>query len=301
MKKNQENKVNMYNAVTAYCDQSTAITASLPAFAPELAGFKGIIEEIDAVAVLESKIITGFAKNKAELRATLEIAGDKLATALFAFATAEGDLVLQQQVNYTLSDFLRMRDDEISVVAQGLLGFATPIVAGLASYGITVATLDDFADLIDEYDEVIAAPRNAAALRKTYIAQLKTLFKAADDFLKLRLDKLANQFRTSNPQFYLTYKHNRKIVGSPTSATQAKGIIINSVTGLPVYQVAVVVEDQEYSATSNIEGGYTVKIPQPGVYTLSFVKEGYQPVQAPNVEIVLGQSTVIDMQLVPAA
>jgi hypothetical protein len=73
------------------------------------------------------------------------------------------------------------------------------------------------------------------------------------------------------------------------------------VSGLPIFEVSVAVEEQEYSATTNLEGGYSVRIPQPGVYTLSFVKEGYQPYESPNTEIVLGQATVVDVQLIPAA
>lgn len=301
MNNTQEAKLNMYNAVAGYCDQSTAATASLPAFAPALLTFKDGVSAIDAMALLEANVITGIAINKADLKNLLCVSGAILAAALFAFATAEEDPILQQKVKYSFSDLMRLKDDELGIITQNLHNDAVPIVGDLLSYGVTLATLEDFQDSIEDYNETVAAPRIAVAVRKTYVAQLKTLFKQSDVFLKTQLDKLADQFKLTNPEFYTTYKNSRKIVNAPTSTTQAKGIIIDSVSGLPVFDVVVAVEDQEYSATSNLEGGYTVKIPQPGVYTLSFVKEGYQPLQAPNIEIVLGQATVIDMQLIPAA
>jgi hypothetical protein len=301
MTSKQEAKLNMYNAVIAYCDESTGITETIPAFDTTLTAFKAEINAIETTAQLEAQIITGIAINKADLKKSLCNSAEGLAAALFAYATAEEDPVLQEKANYSFSDLFKLKDDELTFFVQNLHNDASAIVASLAPYGVTAATLSALEDLIEEYGDSVSAPRNAAALRKTYVAQLVTLFKECDTILKAQLDKLAVQFKTTQPEFYATYKNNRKIINSPTSATQAKGIIIDSVTGLPIYEVVVAVEEEEYNATSDLEGGYTVKIPQPGIYTLSFVKKGYQPYQSPNTEILLGQATVIDVQLTPAA
>lgn len=293
----QEAKLNMFNAVIAYCDESTAITASLPAFATDLAAFKSSVENIDETAQLEAQVISGIAINKADLKDGLCNSAETLAAALFAYATAEDNVILQQKANYSMSDFQRLKDDELVIITQNLHDVAVPIVASLENYGVTVGTLADFEDLIEDYNDSVSAPRNAAALRKTYVAQLKTLFKVSDDFLKDRLDKLAIHFKQSQPEFYFTYKNNRRIINAPTSATQAKGIITDSASGLPIFEVNVTVEDQEYSAVSDLEGNYSLKIPVPGIYTLVFSKEGYQTVQSPNVEILLGQATTIDVQM----
>lgn len=293
----QEAKLNMFNAVISYCDESTAITAALPAFATELTAFKNSVEAIDETAQLEAQVITGIAINKADMKEELSVAAENLAAALFAYATAEDDPILQQKANYTLSDFQRMKDDELGIITQNLHDDASPIVASLENYGVTAATLTTFEGLIDDYNATVSAPRNAVALRKTYGTQLKTLFKVSDDFLKERLDKLAIHFKQTQPEFYFTYKNNRRIINAPTSSTQAKGVITDSASGLPVFEVAITVEDQEYSATSDVEGNYSLKIPVPGFYNLIFTKEGYQTLQVPNVEIILGQSTTVDVQL----
>jgi hypothetical protein len=68
------------------------------------------------------------------------------------------------------------------------------------------------------------------------------------------MDKLADQFQLIIPEFYATYNNSRKIVNALTSTTLAKGIIIDNVSGLPVFDVIVAVADQECSATSNLEG-----------------------------------------------
>ncbi len=301
MTKKQEVKLNMYNAVISYCDDNTGTTETIPAFATTLTAFKAEVNAINSTAQLEAQVITGIAINKADLKKSLCTSGESLAAALYAYATAEEDPVLQEKSKYSYSDLIKLKDDEVAIIVQNLHNDAIAIVASLAPYGVTAATLEALNDLIEEYSDSVSAPRNAAALRKTYVAQLVTLFKECDTILKAQLDKLAVQFKSSNPEFYNTYKNNRKIVNAPTSATQAKGIVTDSVSGLPIFEVAVAVEDQEFSATSNLEGGYTIKIPVPGVYTLVFAKEGYQPFEVPNVEIVLGQSAIVDIQLLAAA
>jgi hypothetical protein len=222
-----------------------------------------------------------------------------LAAALYAYATAEEDPILQEKANYSHSDLIKLKDDELPFVVQNLHNDAAAIVGDLETYGVTAATLESLQDLIDEYNENAAAPRNAVALRKTYVAQLITLFKEADEILKTQLDKLALQFKLSQPEFYNTYKNNRKIINSPTSNTQVKGIVVDSVTSLPLYNAEVAVPDSEYVTTTGLDGKFTLKIPIPGIYTLLVTLEGYQTLEVPNVEISLGQTTNLELQMTP--
>lgn len=299
MNSKQESKLNMYNAVIAYCNESDGITVAIPAFAPAFAAFTNIANAIDSTAQLEAQVITGITINKADLKKVLCTSAEGLAAAVYAYASVEGDPVLQEKSNYSVSDFLRLKDDELTIISQNLHDAAAGIVADLLTYGVTAATLEAFQELIDEYSDSVTAPRNAVALRKTYVAQLKILFKETDKILKTQLDKLALQFKTSQPEFYATYKNNRRIISAPTSATQAKGVITDTLSGLPLYGVLVTVDDQEYNTTSNLEGAYSLKISLPGIYTMNFIKEGYQGWQAVNVEILLGQATTIEVQLTP--
>ena len=299
MKSKQVVKLTMYHAVIPWCEANAAQTAILPAFATTLTGLKAKVNAIDTTAQLEAQVTTGITINKADLKKALCTSAEGLAAAVYAFATAEDDTILQQKANYTLSDFTKLKDDELPIIVQNLHGAATFEIAGLAPYGITAATLDALQELIDEYSSTVAAPRNAAALRKTYVAQLVVLFKEADEFLKTQLDKLALQFKTTAPAFYETYKNNRKLVNAPTSATQVKGIITDSLTGLPIYLILITAQNHDYSTTSELDGSYSLKIPVPGVYTLLFTSEGYLTYTVDNVELMLGQATLLDAQLVP--
>lgn len=299
MTSRQEAKLNMYNAVINYCDENTAITATIPAFATVLAAFIAETTALDTTAQLEAQVITGVAINKADLKQSLCTSAEVLAAALYAYATAEEDPILQEKAKYSYSDLFKLKDDELTLIVQNLHNDANTIVASLENYGVTAATLTSLQNLIEEYSDTVSAPRNAAAQRKAYGTQLKTLFKEVDDILKKQLDKLAVQFKTTQPEFYNTYKNNRKIINAPTSSTQVKGIVVDSVTSLPLYNAEVAVPDSEYVTTTGLDGKFTLKIPIPGIYTLLVTLEGYQTLEVPNVEISLGQTTNLELQMTP--
>jgi hypothetical protein len=175
MTSTQESKLNMYNAVTAYCDDSTAITATIAAFATVFTAFKAKVTALDTTAQLEAEVTTGITIEKADLKKSVANSGAALAAALYAYATSINDPVLQEKANYSYSDLLRFKDDELTLIVQNLHDAASAIVASLLSYGITAATLTAFQSLIDDYNSNVPAPRNAVAQRKTCREQLKTL------------------------------------------------------------------------------------------------------------------------------
>jgi hypothetical protein len=59
----------------------------------------------------------------------------------------------------------------------------------------------------------------------------------------------------------------------------------------------VQVVGQSYSATSDGSGAYKVKIPIPGTFNIKFSKSGFAGKTIDNVEIKLGQSTSLNVQL----
>ena len=225
--------------------------------------------------------------------------GAGLAAAVYAYATSVNDPVLQQKANYSYSDLIRLKDDELTTVTQNIHDEASAVQANLASYGVTAATLTAFQNLLNDYSSNIPSPRNAVAQRKAYKDQIIILFTETDNILNGQLDKIALQFKTDQPDFYMTYKNNRKIVDAPTSSTQATGTITDSSTSNPIVSATIAFEGTGLSTTSDIDGAYTLKNPTPGIYTITFTKAGYQNYQLANIELTLGQSNTIDVQLVP--
>jgi hypothetical protein len=299
MNSKQESKLNMYNAVVAYSDASVAITAAIPAYATTLTIFKAKVTEIDTTAQLEAQVISGITTNKGDLKKEVCDKGAIIAAAGYAYATSINDAILQAKFNYSYSDLFKKLDDELPLVVQNLHDDANGVIASLLPYGVIAATLTAFQTLITEYSVSVAAPRNATSQRSAYGEQLVIMFKEADAILKKQLDKVALQFKTSEPTFYLTYKNNRIIIDAGVSTTQAAGTITDSVTTTGIFGVIITVENETFTATSRLDGSYNLVIPDPGVYNVIFTKAGYTPQTISGVTITLGQTTTLDVQLIP--
>jgi hypothetical protein len=300
MLKTQEAKLNMYNAVIAYSDASTAITAAVAAYATTLTALKAKQAAIVTTAQGEEQVISGITVNKSDLKKTSCNSATTVAAAGFAYATSISDAVLQAKFNYAYSDLFRLKDDELPLILQNIHDEANTVVASLAPFGVTAGVLTSLQTAIDNYTAKVSAPRNAVAQRKSYKAQLVTLFKETDALLKTQLDKLALQLKATEPDFYLTYKNNRIIIDGPTSTTKAEGTITDSVNAAGLFGVIVTVDGQTYTTTTALDGTFTLLIPVPGIYTIIFAKAGYQTFQAVNIEIKLGETTTLNVQLVPA-
>ena len=297
MTNRQEAKLNMYNAVVSYCNDNAAIVASVPAFQTAFNNFQGLFGNIIETAQLEASVITGVAMDKSQARNAVAEKAAGIAAAVYAYAISIGNNTLKERVHYSLNDLLYLRDELLGPACIDISQAANDNIAALAPYNITAAVLTDFGTLIETYMDSVAAPRNAITQRAAYSASIKNYFKNADNILKTQMDKIALLFKTTNPEFYTTYLNNRIILDAGTSATQAEGIITQSGTETALSGVSVQVVGQSYNATSNGSGEYKLKIPVPGTFSIKFSKSGFADKTIDNVEITLGQSTSLDVQL----
>lgn len=298
MTSKQEAKLNMYHAVINYCDDNAAITATVPAFGTAFSAFENKVEAIEETAQLEAQVITGITIDKKVLRTSLTEQASGIAAVVYAYASGISNNTLKEEVNFSKSDLAVLRDDQLTPTVRNIHIKATDNLAALATYGITAPTLDAFDDLIDDYAAAVPTPRNAAAQRKAYATALKNHFKDADSILKDQLDKLAVQFKSTNPDFYNTYKNNRIIIDGPTSSTGIKGLITNSATGLPVTVTATIsLGETEYSTTSDASGNYELTPVAAGIYLVIVTAPGFQELQVPDIDISLGEMEILNLQL----
>jgi Carboxypeptidase regulatory-like domain len=300
MTSKQEAKLNMYNAVIAFCNQNEITVAEIPAFVTALENLAAKKSQIDDTAQQEAIIITGITINKANLKSTMVASATSIASAGFAYATSVNNPVLKEKFKFTSSDFQRFKDDELPLIVQNIHDNANSVAAQLVAFGITAPMITAFQTQITNFSNAVPSPRNAAAQRKALRELLVTYFKEADLILKEQMDKLALQYKTSDPEFYNSYRNNRIIVNAPTSASQAAGIIKLLNADAVIAGVAVTVTGQPYNTTSGVDGSYSLKIPVPGLYTINFTKAGYQPLQSPNILIKLGETTTLNVELTPA-
>lgn len=299
MNARQESKLSMYNAVLTHIEANPAITATVPAFATVSASLRTVYNNIIAAAQQEAQATSGITMDKAGTKTTLCDEAANIAAAVFAFAMDANNHQLKEQVNYPVSKLQQTKDELLVPACNSIHQKATINLAALANFGITAARLTAFQTLIDNYAALIPGPRNAVSIRAAARATLTTLFKQADDMIKLQMDKLALQFKPANAGFYNAFKSNRTIIEAASTSTMVKGVVVDMLTNLPVPSVAIQVVGQSYAATTNANGEYEVKIPVPGVYNLSYSNNGYNNKTENNISVLLGQATTRNTQLAP--
>lgn len=297
MTSRQESKLNMYNATATFLVDNAAITATLPAFPAAVTALNNQIASIEAAAQTEAEVISGITVNKNDLKKSLAQLATTNAAALFAFASASGDAVLKEKARYSYSDLYKLKDDELSIICQNLHAEENAVLASLAPYGVTAATLTTFQTMITDYSTEVPAPRNAASTRAAARQQLNDLFDETDELLKEQVDKLAVQFKVSEPEFYNAYKSNRVILDAAQSATKVEGNIKQFESANPIAGVQVDAEGTTYSTSSDVNGDYSLKIPVPGTYNIIFKHVAFKEVVMKDIVVTLGQSTKLNVEM----
>ena len=171
--------------------------------------FRSLLQNSETVISKQTK---GIAVDKKTLRSQLCTTATDLAALVFAYANKTKNQTLKQQVNYSVSDFKRIKDEMLAPACQNILTAANSNLAALADYGVTNLMLAALQTAIDDYSNASPSPQAAKATKKTENANMKETIKLADDVLKNEMDKLVVNFKGANPNFVDTYFNVRVIV-----------------------------------------------------------------------------------------
>ena len=301
MNKIQNAKLDMYKAVISFCNQNQEVLASVPALQVSYNSFTDIVESITTVAHQKADVISGIREDKSQFRKSLVERVADVAAKVYAYAVSAANNELKEKVNFTTSDLLRLRDEELPGVCTNIVMAINSNLTLLAAYNVTVDTLKELNALLDQYTSMISRPRNAVSQRSAHVSTLKELFKSADAILKGQMDKTIKEFRLVNPVFYKPYKNNRIIIDPPVTPTQIRGAIVNSSNNEPVSGVTIAVLENQTIANTGEEGKFIIKPLAPGTYSIKVSKEGFQTKTITDLLVKLGQVKIIDLELSPAA
>ncbi len=294
----QESRLNMYRSTQKHYTDNPAIVATVPAFATTATAFNTIISAIISTAQQEDLQTKGIAIDKTEARINLCHLAADIAALIFAYASSINDNKLKQQINFTYSDLLRSKDDELAPRIQNIIDTATQNIANLKDYGITAEILTTLQTTTTDFQSKVPTPRNSVAQKKTIRENLRKLFADGDKLLKERLDKTAIGFKKDNPDFLSTYKANRVIVDPGTSTTTLKGTVKNAVDKKPVSGAGIVVSTGS-KTTSNAAGSFQIKPVQAGKLTINVSAPNFKDAIVENVSLKQGQSTNVTIELQP--
>ena len=137
MNATQEAKLNMFRATQKHCNDNPTIVSTIKAFQTAAGTLNTTIASIIATAQQEDLITKGITIDKAEAKKTLcQLAAD-IAAPIVAYAAATKNNKLLKEVNFTHSDLIRTKDDQLAPRCQNIYDAAKANEAALKDYGIT--------------------------------------------------------------------------------------------------------------------------------------------------------------------
>jgi hypothetical protein len=217
MNKVNENKMSMFYALLQVLEKHVAVWTGLVPFKNAHDEFKNNVGSLEQATQTQESSLTGVAldkryKKEAMVKKTLEIS-----QVLFAYAEDQGDVVLRAKVDYSRSDYMKVRDAVVAQTCQNIHDLANPLIASLAAYGLVAGDLSTQQAEIDAYTATVGSPRAALIVRKGATAEINALVKDSMKILNNRMDKLMPEYETSNADFFQEYFDARMIVDSGSS------------------------------------------------------------------------------------
>jgi hypothetical protein len=214
MNKNQTRILNMSNAVIGALNKLPEI-ATLPALALKIEDLKARLDVITATAALQILPTTGQTVNRDQvldiaITATLAVAGR-----VQSYAHSRKLPVLESKVRLRPTSFTATPLANRIPLMQQVCDAAGDVLAELADFGVTEASLTDLQTKIDAANAVKTSLRAAVVDRRVATAKLVEQFRELGEFLRNDLDPLVESLRQGNPEGWATYRVARDVLNQP--------------------------------------------------------------------------------------
>lgn len=287
MDKVQDSKYNMYKAVSSFLNNTNPILISkMPQMDEAILNLQNNITEIQQIS--EKQI-----QNNNGIKASKDITKTEIVNAIFvlagqvrSFAVNTNNIVLLDEVYYTISALRAMTDANLIINASIIIKKAHQNSTNLADYGVTPTSLSEIEALLDQFSQKLAQPRNAIASKTEKTQLIKKAFGKTDLLLNQKMDALVIILKFSEPQFYNIYHNNRQIT-KPAYTTLAISVTVTDIDNQPLQKVKATIEEYTkiYKTTAN--GRFHVKSLPEGMHKITFQLPNYKT-QTLNVPVIKG-------------
>jgi len=212
MLKRLENKLVMYHAVQSHLERNKSMWTSVPAMVTTISDFELLLAEIKNYRKLTSENKKGITQQKSTQQALVIARAYELSSVLYAMAIKKNDVILAAKVDFTETDLLKKRDDNLVTTCRNIVEFASEHLAELIAYRVTGDELIALKEEINRFAENLTTGRVSVSEQKAANENMKIVFVQVDALLKKQLDRIVVRYRKTEPNFYTNYKNLRRIV-----------------------------------------------------------------------------------------
>jgi len=305
MTTNQENKYNMYLAIKEFFATWIAILETLPHFSEFRGVFLDEIAEIEKLS--EQQMFNNRGKGLNAKRKVLKSALIKIASLnadkLFAYVLFLKDVVMQNELHYSLSVMKQSSDATVLKWAKGIYDRSDNLLDNIEDYGITADTQLEFKNAIDAFEASMPIQRISITDKNLITKQLVSHIDKADEAL-LQTDALVKILVSTQPDLCATYILRRKIINYGTRSMAVRGLIIDSITKIGLKGVIIYFLNADGTSLqtaivkkSAAKGGFNIKTIPEGIYQIKLTKVGYHDLIL-TITIVNGELCKINAEMI---
>jgi hypothetical protein len=291
MLKRQHNKLRMYLNTQKVLDDNSALFSSTPAVAAIRNNFSGKIQAILSASGSQQSLTTGIATDKKALKHKLAASATVVVGIVHAYAVVSHDYQLMAEVDFSRNQLFKKRDVVLPQICRLIYDRAHANFAALSGYGLKLLHLSSLQNDIDRFETGSSAPRVALVNKQAITKSIALAFREADKLLKFQIDMMMMRLKTTQPEFYNTYKAAREIKMFGATDTRAR-IFVNDNKGNPLEgAVASLLQNKVvvYTKTASANGVIAISRVKPGVFDLLIEKPGFKPQLKSDLEFKSGK------------
>jgi hypothetical protein len=298
MTKDQEDKLNMYQATDGVLQTNNGVWTANTGFAGVVTTFEGRVDDIEDLRDQQEEDTTGVTEDKQESRDDLERNTHKVGSLVALYASVSGNRKLFKKVNYTKSELRNARDNELPGMSAQVHEEAAANALAVAAYGLTSGMITTLQTSMSTYVSNISKPREAITETSAATEQLPPVYAAIDKILEEQIDKGMELYRESDPDFYTDYFNARIIVNSPTQkrALQVKFLLVDEdldVIG-PVERMKVVIDGTIHRRSTKLGNIYVQNLTE-GLHHLEAELPGYNKASV-DFNVINGETTKLTIK-----
>ena len=297
MNKRQNSYMEMFRGVRNWCEANAAVFATKPFFKNPYDAFKANIPLIEAALVVQDTPTSAETADKNLKREGLLEVAERFRLALKSYASNPLNAKMLNTLPKNFDELRRASDDALLGKATRIVNTATPVVAGLAPYGILPADLDTLNDNILNFGEAVGTPFVARKIVKDATEDIDSLINGANDILRSQLDPAAMALKVLSPEFVQQYFLVREIDDPAYHRLALRLHVSDSVTHEPVDDAEVRIEPGAIRRRTTELGNCQVDHMDPGIIQIIVQKFGYTT-QSLNAPINDGNTTELVVMLV---
>ena len=304
MDNKSSNRTNMIRTTTTLCDNNTAATSGITAFAGVLTLVKNNLVLIDGLDQIILGTSTGVTLDTNQLRRTMSAFAFHCASATFAYASSVSNNTLKALVNFTEAKLDDLKKDEVDDTCEAIYNAINTNQVAVTPFGATAADATSLQTAIGLYRTGMQNPRQAIVSKSNAVEQLAVIIRnTIDSLLKDQMDRMVNTLKVSNFTFWDKYFKARIIIDLGSTTAKFRGTVFdNNNNELPGVLVTLRITGQTavaYQFTTIADGSFNIAPIAVGDYDITIEKAGFQTLTDSNIHFAAGQEITRDYTMTP--